>query len=1160
MPAEDDTGKKVKSPENDPNSLSAPTKKTKKRKEKKEDKSKEKENLRKGTKGVQDLEEPKVVTVGFSGNEYSGIVQTDVKGARTLEGTSRYTWKSGVVYEGPFVASDIEGRGKFTWPDGSVYEGEIKNGKRHGEGVYLASDGVTKYEGQWVQGKRHGTGRISYDVSGECHYLGSWEDGWKHGEGRQVWPSGNEYEGQWKFGKMAGQATMTWTDGGVHEEYVGSWENNNPQGLGTRTWHAPLPKMEMGREGPTQQMNNRYHGEWNRGARHGDGTFFYANGARYCGSWKKNIKHGHGKYTFDNGSVYSGPFTNDQMKEYTDVSQSLVRGALNIGAEDNPVRRCIDVSDVETIALPPDIDRSEYSNVGSGYDENQEVMREVYNTLLRNLAELKLVYGQYRKILRRDGDDPFVLSMHQVWMFARDFDLLTPVFNLSAFNRCVLAGPRHHQEVAGDEALQDLRPLTPKPAADPHAHKRTSRAGYTLEERFSTNDAGEKNDEALDTFLEEVSELGTEVTGSSWCSTPRSAAMEHEEAGKELPPDSPCRQESPPISPTSDSELPVAHTATSDAHNRGTATLALNRASSCVFQQPSAALSKQFWREEDADDVADIHLPDRVLLFRHFLEFFVRVAGGRYPNEKGLETQVRRLFKEILVPKFGLTGNADTIFAFLVDNDICEVFRSFHTDLWRIFKENAVGEGVYGLPMWIEPEPAELPEEEEEGNRQNLFCVSSKLTQQVGAMAAVESSTPASHRTHRRGYAGQQRRVHVKARLDVTVRVKDVLHLLETASLLLPFMPAEKYPPFATDEMHSAVFPGMSAVNGDRETPDACHASRIGPSPVSQDEVSNFSGRTSNTFSRQNSPMSPRNPAESATQNYSQKASSLLTRASTQVMAEGSSPSASFSRRGGGGGGAKTVPSSCRNSQTGAWDLAPRLAEVGEHLVIPGPVMDFSTPAYEPADLSEVLACDFKVTILEVLKLLSEVSSPHSVENLRWALRGEDLAQEELIGILDFVESELTFVEFQRLLLRIVEEKTQVLDPDIAGRLPSHRRLQGFLDLVLMPALNRHGTAKSKPEAKQIATEGDVSGATEVRPEDREGNKETVVSDDNEDKGDDKEPPAVEPAIEASGPQSPQARLFGLWRGFDDGDLECLEEDVAPRVWPEDFEQSVGSW
>ncbi|CAE8699201.1 unnamed protein product, partial [Polarella glacialis] len=317
---------------------------------------------------------------------------------------------NGPTYEGPFVASQIAGQGKFTWPDGSTYQGEVSNGKRHGVGIYLAADGIVKYEGCWVQGKRHGEGRLAYDAAGESYYHGQWEDGCKHGHGRQVWPSKNRYEGQWRFGRMSGQGTMTWCDGAIQEQYVGNWEDDHPQGAGSHTWHAPDPSRPDvdGKLMPSQQMNNSYDGQWNDGVRHGTGTFSYASGANYFGQWDRNIKHGDGRYTYEDGDLYSGLFAGDQFAEpgVSRYSSSKDAAALNIGAEDNPVRRCIDISDLEVFALAPGSRSGAQDYLA--YDENtHEVMREVYNMLLRNIGELKKIYGQCRGVLQRQGDDPF---------------------------------------------------------------------------------------------------------------------------------------------------------------------------------------------------------------------------------------------------------------------------------------------------------------------------------------------------------------------------------------------------------------------------------------------------------------------------------------------------------------------------------------------------------------------------------------------------------------------------------------------------------------------------------------------------------------------------------------------------------------------------------
>ena len=64
-------------------------------------------------------------------------------------------------------------------------------------------------------------------------------------------------------------------------------------------------------------MREKYLGEWNEGERHGQGTFFYANGSRYEGQWAMGAKDGHGVFTFEDGSVYEGPFEKDRMADGT---------------------------------------------------------------------------------------------------------------------------------------------------------------------------------------------------------------------------------------------------------------------------------------------------------------------------------------------------------------------------------------------------------------------------------------------------------------------------------------------------------------------------------------------------------------------------------------------------------------------------------------------------------------------------------------------------------------------------------------------------------------------------------------------------------------------------------------------------------------------------
>lgn len=50
----------------------------------------------------------------------------------SILGKGKFTWASGVVYEGEFTYNKIEGEGTYTWPEGSSYTGTVVNGLRHG--------------------------------------------------------------------------------------------------------------------------------------------------------------------------------------------------------------------------------------------------------------------------------------------------------------------------------------------------------------------------------------------------------------------------------------------------------------------------------------------------------------------------------------------------------------------------------------------------------------------------------------------------------------------------------------------------------------------------------------------------------------------------------------------------------------------------------------------------------------------------------------------------------------------------------------------------------------------------------------------------------------------------------------------------------------------
>ncbi|CAE7611247.1 RSPH10B [Symbiodinium natans] len=678
---------------------------------------------------------PQFVNCDLADNKYSGIIREDHLGSQFLEGlASTYIWSTGTKYEGPFIASQIEGRGKFTWPDGSKYEDCVYQGSKcrprstatvvhvtavvpsaviagrtygwtkewpelqtrcitlfctvmdagSGDGAYEALDGPlsclfravwpwhvdlegkTRYDGQWLDGKRHGQGKLTYSSDTTSYYDGGWQAGQKHGHGKQLWPSGNCYEGEWKLGKMSGQGTMIWRNGTSAEVYTGEWVDNCPHGEGTHTWLTMDPSTDAatteswlnrpasppsaqvtGSPGinsqqelrrheaqihATQQLNNRYTGQWVWGRREGTGTFYYANGAYYHGEWKSNVKEGHGRHTFDDGKVYDGKFEVDRMVDYSRPEPS------SKGLDDNPICGCTDISDMEVILRPSD--KAGFTQTpGSGYSDPTKILhgKGIYNVLLRNLGDLREGYSRSRSVQPQLGEDPHVMTLVQFWSLARDSGVLTPQSSIARFDRAIFSGPRHQSEMApeDEQELEDLFPPSDKMATISLPRTGSSSSSKTVEACRQVVVAESKEQEFWDEATEALYDL-FEAGGASG----------------------------------------------------------------------SQALGKKFLRSSASDgNLVHIHAPARPLLFRQFLESFVRMAPMRFPKEQGLEQQVMRLFKEQVAPclktvsgsksegggLISMLANfrrpASSAFGLFTQPEVREVVHELEPVLWKIFVE-----------------------------------------------------------------------------------------------------------------------------------------------------------------------------------------------------------------------------------------------------------------------------------------------------------------------------------------------------------------------------------------------------------------------------------------------------------------------------------------
>merc|ERR1719498_973041 len=167
---------------------------------------------------------------------------------------------------------------------------------------------------------------------------------------------------------------------------------------------------------------------------------------------------------------------------------------LNFGNDDNPVRRMVDISDIQMFACPYDNRGLDAHPSHLMYLEPAKILREVYNMLLRSLGDLKELYYRYRVLLPVAGEDPFVLSSHQFWLFARDCGLITPTCMVHRLDRHVFTGPRHHMEIAPDDS-EFIKPLTPRPL---DLQRATLKEADGLDKLENADEDDENDDDASD--------------------------------------------------------------------------------------------------------------------------------------------------------------------------------------------------------------------------------------------------------------------------------------------------------------------------------------------------------------------------------------------------------------------------------------------------------------------------------------------------------------------------------------------------------------------------------------------------------------------------------------------------------------------------------------
>uniref|UniRef100_A0A1A7XEB6 Radial spoke head 10 homolog B2 n=1 Tax=Iconisemion striatum TaxID=60296 RepID=A0A1A7XEB6_9TELE len=310
-----------------------------------------------------------------------------------MEGPGVFICTNGLKYKGQFVLNTPMGQGTFTWPDGSTYTGQVHSGKRHGTGTYTCPKHDVSYTGQWHQGKKHGKGTMFFNQKKTSWYKGDWVMNSREGSGERCYQSGDTYSGEWKNNTRHGEGTMIWVELG--QRYIGKWEHGVQHGLGKHIW------ILKNISGTHYFQSPHYMGDFFKGQRHGQGSFYYAGGAIYRGGWKNNTKHGQGKFTTKDGRKLEVEFVDDKMLTARSTD------GLPVLESDLSV-----VGDDMALNLESLLEKVPERN-------RRTELKHVESVVSLHRSELRIIYGFYSR-LGRSPDYSLLMSRLQLWRLLKD--------------------------------------------------------------------------------------------------------------------------------------------------------------------------------------------------------------------------------------------------------------------------------------------------------------------------------------------------------------------------------------------------------------------------------------------------------------------------------------------------------------------------------------------------------------------------------------------------------------------------------------------------------------------------------------------------------------------------------------------------------------------
>merc|ERR1712232_118850 len=340
------------------------------------------------------------------------------------------------------------------------------------------------------------------------------------------------------------------------------------------------------------------------------------------------------------------------------------------------------------------------------------------------------------------------------------------------------------------------------------------------------------------------------------------------------------------------------------------------------------------------------------------------------------------------------------------------------------------------------------------------------------------------------------RRYNVRARLDVTVRVKDVLKLFCNTGLVCAT------PSTALGEADNAFGPALPSLG------------ECGTSP----ELDGTNLSLVQTLAPSTCPLPQTCP--------------LPTRASASVLgvAEASNLMSSTPAGTSAGTPATTQATGVFTGPSGNSSDARRSSTDANNVITPdGTVTAPALPDPSTCATSEDFSHqDVRCNLAELLRIITGVLSPASVANIQMQLDPADCTPRvEAVTLLEYLETELIYAEFERILVCLADRS---LPPEKHESLVPARILEGFLQFVFLPALSHPYMPPKAADGASPTLESQESETGAANPEAAaaaEGAAEDASADAAAAAGEEQPAEAAEEAT----PEN----FLDLWNGFDGG-------------------------